>query len=143
MKSKSQLIQQLMTIVSEKYSDRNARLADFGKILGYKVISTTNLTDIELTELIHCYTTGELPNPTIYAYFDNENPQHRKVLSLAKQLGWRDVEKPTFASLHILGCWIKSYRCPVAGKTLKKMEPQEVSKVIFALEQMVIKKFKR
>ena len=141
--TKSQLIQQLMTIVSEKYDDRNVRLSDFGKILGYKVISTTNLTEIELTELIHCYTTGELPNPTIYAYFENDNPQHRKVLSLAIQLGWRNEFNPKFANLHILGCWIKSYRCPVAGKTLKQMEPKEVSKVIVALEQMVIKKFRR
>ncbi len=142
MKTKPQLIQHLMTIVSQKYSDRNARLTDFGKILGYKVISTTDLTEIELSELIHCYTTGELPNPTIYAYFEKENTQHRKVLSLAKQLGWRDSENPTIASLHIIGCWLKSKRSPVT-KPLKTMKPQEVSKVIFALEQMVIKKFRR
>lgn len=143
MKNKAQLIQHLMTVVSEKYSNREARLADFGKILGYKVISTTDLTEIELTELIHCYTTGELPNPTIYAYFENNNTQHRKILSLAIQLGWRDPNHTNYANLHVLGCWIKSYRCPVVGKTLKQMSHQELSKVIVALENMVVKKWKK
>ncbi|MDK7674364.1 hypothetical protein QP547_00880 [Weeksella virosa] len=143
MKTKAQLIQHLMTVVFGKYSNRETRLADFGNILGYRVESTTLLTELELSDLIHCYTTGEMPNPTTYAYFDKNNTQHRKILSLALQMGWRNAEQPHLANLHVLGCWIKSYRCPIAGKRLQQMTTKELSKVIFALEEIIKKKYKR
>lgn len=137
----AKLIKHLQTICSQRFSSREERLKNHSLVLGYNIKTTTDLTAIELTELIHYYTTGEKPTPKVYAYFDKSNPQHTKVLSLVRQLGWIEPGT-TYANLHVLGCWVKSKRCPVQGKTLKEMEPKEVSRLIVALEQMVLKKYR-
>lgn len=139
---KANQIKQLQIICKDKFSDREQRLEDFSKVLGYRIHSSKDLSEIELSDLIHYYTTGNYRVPKSIAYFDKDNTQHRHIISLAIQNGWRDREKPTFASLHVLGCWIRSKRCPVQGKDLKQMTPKELSKVISALEQIIVKKYK-
>lgn len=78
-----------------------------------------------------------------WAFFDKKNKQHLTILSYAMQFGWkhkhpkRDME---VADLERLGTWLSSERSPVR-KPLKEMNRKELSRVIKALEQMVLKKY--
>ena len=93
-----------------------------------------DLTLVEANTLIKSLTTN-------WAFFDKNNSQHAHVLSLCHQLGWVQDANPKFVDLSRLNNWLKSFRSPVQ-KPLQSMEPKEVSKVIFALENMLGKKYK-
>jgi len=67
--------------------------------------------------------------------FDNSNGKHRNILSLLRQVRWV-TPHPKFgevADVARLGAWLQSDKSPVK-KPLMKMESEEVSKVIVALE---------
>ncbi|WP_417289638.1 hypothetical protein [Corallibacter sp.] len=79
----------------------------------------------------------------MWSFFKYENPQHRYVLSLAMQFGWSKPHPVTgkqVADLGALDKWLKGkHKCgqsPVQ-KPLNDMDPNECSKVIYALEMMV------
>ncbi len=133
-------IQQIQTICSKRYSDREARLEFFESFFGQEVKSTKDLTRRQADDLIYYLNTGEEPEYKSWAFFTRGDQRHKKILSLAKEYDWID-EKTGYADLNRLGKWIASGQCPVKGKSLIEMNNHEISKVIFALQQMVLKKW--
>jgi hypothetical protein len=104
--------------------------------------STNDLTHAQANRIIQ-HLGGK---PIVYenwAYFDNNKASHRQMLSLCMQYGW-STPHPTrgeIANLGALSEWLKSKRSPV-NKKLQDMTPNEVSKIITALEGMVKSKYK-
>ncbi len=91
-------------------------------------------------------TTSKPKKYTLWSFFEFKNPQHRYVLSLSIQYGWAKTHPVTgkqVADLGKLDKWLKGThkigQSPVK-KPLNDMEPDEMSKVIVALENMVYKK---
>lgn len=78
-----------------------------------------------------------------WALFDRTKPSHRQILSLCIQLGWsvQDDRYGEVADLHRLSKWLRSQRSPVMKK-LRDMSAVEVSKIIGALEKMIVKKWR-
>jgi len=78
--------------------------------------------------------------PLFYAKFDKENPRHKYLLSVVIEYGWfkRSGKFGRIADLDELNAWMLSSKCPVR-KPLMKMTPDELSKVIAALEKMSLK----
>lgn len=103
--------------------------------------STTELSHAEANQLIASLGGKPIPYDN-WAWFDKTNTKHTYILSLCIQYGWRSpgTSGKIIADLGRLSEWLKSHS-PVK-KPLKKMTPVEVSKVIAALEQMEIKKYK-
>lgn len=97
-------------------------------------VTASDLSLIQADTLIKSLTTN-------WAFFDKNNTQHSAVLSLCHQLGWVQDANPKFVDLNRLSTWLKSFRSPVQ-KPLQSMEAKEVSKVIFALENMLGKIYK-
>ena len=78
-----------------------------------------------------------------WAFFDRKNKQHMVVLSYAMQFGWKRQHPKKgieVVDLEKLGTWLNSSRSPVR-KPLKEMNRSELSRVIKAMEQMVVKKY--
>jgi hypothetical protein len=67
--------------------------------------------------------------------FDNSNGKHRNILSLLRQVRWVTPHHKLgeVADISRFGAWLQSDKSPVK-KPLMKMESEEVSKVIVALE---------
>lgn len=77
------------------------------------------------------------------ATFDKDNARHRFLLSLCIQYGWKK-KLPKYgwvANTDKLNEWMHSTLCPVPNVALMKMTPDQLSKVIAALENMTLKKF--
>ena len=55
--------------------------------------------------------------------------------------GWVQEEKPQYVDLHRLGGWLKSDRSPVKMQ-LKEMNRAQLSKIIFALQQIIKSQYK-
>ncbi|MEH6407896.1 MAG: hypothetical protein V7767_11495 [Leeuwenhoekiella sp.] len=67
--------------------------------------------------------------------FDKNLQSHRAILSLLRQIKWTSTH-PKYgkvADIARFGAWLQSERSPVK-KPLLQMTPQEVSKIIIALE---------
>ena len=81
--------------------------------------------------------------PKYWGLFDASKNSHKYILSLVRQLGWEKQDGArSFADMERLGEWLQSDKSPV-NKPLKKMTPDETSRIIVALEQMGIKKYKQ
>jgi hypothetical protein len=78
-----------------------------------------------------------------YGLFDNNNQQHKTILSLMRQAQWTVPSEKwgEVADLNRLSDFLKSDKSPV-NLPLKKMTPKEVSKIIVALEGIVKSKYK-
>ena len=105
---------------------------------GGRTASTTGLSYQEANALIERLG----GKPLLYdnwALFDKTKPSHRHILSLCIQLGWsvQDDRYGEVADLHRLSEWLKSQRSPVMKK-LRAMSAGEVSKIIGALEKMIV-----
>lgn len=99
--------------------------------------STKDLTFSQANQLI--ISLGGLPIILSRAFmrFDVNKKQHRTVLSLCHQLGWKVYSRGRYiADMHRLAEWLQ-YKSPVQ-KSLIAMEKEELSKVIFAMENMVL-----
>lgn len=72
-----------------------------------------------------------------WAVFNKDNQQHRYILSLCIQMGWSVTSERygEVADLNRLSNWLKSNLSPIV-KPLKDMEPNELSKIVSALESM-------
>lgn len=136
-----QQITQLQTICSGKFRSREERLEALSDMTGTELSSIKDLNRLQADELIYFFNTGKAVNHSSWAIFDRHNSQHRTVLSLCHQLGWVQEEKPEFVDLHRLGGWLKSDRSPVK-MPLKEMSKQELSKIIFALNNIIKSKYK-
>ncbi|HZW63610.1 MAG TPA: hypothetical protein VFF15_08220 [Flavobacteriaceae bacterium] len=106
--------------------------------------STNDLTHAQANQII-----SKLGGKPFYydnwALFDKNNKQHLNILSLAMQYGW-SIPHPTrgeIADLGRLSEWLKhDKKCPVHNKLINMM-PNELSKIIHALEQMIKWKYKK
>lgn len=106
----------------------------------YRKTSTKDLTFIQANQLIKRLGGKPLQYDN-YAYIDFKNKQHRYIYSLLMQHGWTVYSQEhtkSIADLQRLSDWLKSHRSPVKKK-LKDMTPKELSKIITALEQMMLK----
>lgn len=104
--------------------------------------SVNDLTFDQANEVIKNYG-GKPFKIENWAMFDYTNAQHRKVLSVCHVLDWTiyDTDKQKWlVNVNTLSDWLKSKRSPV-NKPLNKMNPEELSKVIFALERIFEKQF--
>lgn len=86
---------------------------------------------------------SEKPNTENWALFNKNNQQHKNILSLLRQAQWT-TPHPNYgqvADLERLSNFLKSEKSPVK-KPLKEMKPEEVSKIIVALEGIVKSRYK-
>lgn len=133
-------IKTIQTLLHKRFTDRQERLEFLSEFFTVEIKSTKDLTKTQATHLIR-YLNGEKITPfQIYAYFDAQNPQHRALLARCHELGWVKGHK-RFVDLNRLGAWLISKRSPVK-KALMDMNKQEISKVIFAIENMIKSKYK-
>jgi hypothetical protein len=130
-------IRQIQTILSKRKLDRTERLDFLASEFNRVFSSTKELSFIEADELIYFLRTGK-KQPANWAYFDNGNPQHRKLLSQLRTAQWVvENEKYGFvADLERLSNFLKSPKSPV-NKPLKAMSPKEVSKIVFVFDQII------
>ena len=84
--------------------------------------------------------------PAYWGGFDVKNKKHRYILSLLHQMGWTVFRKRTKRDMRVLpdvvrfGEFLQSDKSPVK-KPLRKMNKQELSKLITALENMLQKQY--
>jgi hypothetical protein len=78
-----------------------------------------------------------------WGLFDNNNQQHKTILSLLRQAQWTIPHKKwgEVADLERLSEFLKGNKSPIK-KPLKSMEPWEVSKIIEAFKGIVESKYK-
>ena len=131
----------IQTVLSKRCQDRESRLAFLSTFFNRDVSSTKELSKIEADDLIYFLNTGSYKD-NHWGYFDNNNTQHRTVLSLMRQAGWlvendRHGEVP---DIKRLSDFLKSSKSPV-NKPLKEMTPQQLSKIIIAFEGIVKHKY--
>ena len=80
----------LQTLLSKRFRYREARLNFVCSFIGRELPSTKNLTEDEFFAIAeHLGYKFEM-----YAYFDTQNKQHLKLLSLCHELGWRNTANP-------------------------------------------------
>jgi len=82
--------------------------------------------------------------PLFWGRFDMSNGPHKYILSLLRQLGWDTINHTTgrsYADIERFGNWLQSDKSPVQ-KPLKKMDKDETSRIITALESMITKQYK-
>lgn len=135
-------IKRLQTAMSKRFTSRDERLAFLSEFFSREINTTKELSKIEADEVLYFLNTGKTKNYE-WGHFDNQNRQHRALLSLLRQAQWvvpneRHGEVP---DLERLSNFLKSPKCPV-NKPLLKMTKQEVSKVITAFEGIVNHKYK-
>ncbi|MCC2590331.1 hypothetical protein [Chryseobacterium sp. MFBS3-17] len=127
---------QLQTICAGKFRSREERLEALSDLAGMELHSIKDLSKLQADELLYFFRTGRLVDHAAWGMFDKYNAQHKAVLSLCHQLGWVQEENPQFVDLHRLGGWLKSERSPVK-MPLKDMNRAQLSKVIFALQNII------
>lgn len=132
-------IKRLQSACSGKFNDREERLDAVSDLLGFRIQSFSDLNSLQADDLLLFFNTGKVPDNSSWARFDNNNPQHRTILSRCYTLDWVD-EETGYADLNRLGGWLKSDRSPVK-RPLKEMNRAELSKIISALESMIVKKY--
>ncbi|MFV8364792.1 hypothetical protein [Flavobacterium sp. XS1P27] len=78
-----------------------------------------------------------------WGLFDKNNQQHKTILSLLRQAQWvvPNGKWGEVPDINRLSDFLKSDKSPV-NKPLKKMEPEEVSKIIEAFKGIVKSKYK-
>lgn len=80
-----------------------------------------------------------------WAVFDSNSQKHLYILSLLRQNGWIKMLPETgkeVADMGRLSNWLKSKKSPVV-KPLQNMNAEETSKIIVALENMVVSNAKK
>ncbi|WP_167597668.1 hypothetical protein [Leeuwenhoekiella sp. ZYFB001] len=103
-------------------------------------ISTNDLTYAQANAILKQMGLKPVPMATAdlastWGKFDKNNQRHKAILSLLIQIKWT-TDHPRFgrvADITRFGAWLQSDRAPVR-KPLLKMHPEEVSKIINALE---------
>lgn len=137
MEIEAKQIQQIQTILSKRELDREERLDFLSSELKREVASTKDLTFIEADELIYFLRTGK-KQPANWAFFDKNNPQHKKLLSQLRIAQWvvKNERWGFVADLERLSNFLKSPKSPV-NKPLKSMKPTEVSKIIFVFDKII------
>ena len=121
----------LQTLLSKRFREREARLHFVCSFIGRELPSTKNLTEDEFFALAqHLGYKFEM-----HAYFNTQNKQHAKLLSLCHELGWCDKANTKYADITRLGNWFCSSKNPFK-KSLQYLTPQEVGKVNNIFQKM-------
>ena len=128
----------LQTLLSKRFSDRETRLHFVCSFIGRELPSTKSLTEDEFFTLAE-YLGYKFE---MHAFFDAQNKQHLKLLSLCYELGWRNTANPKYADITRLGKWFCSSKNPFK-KSLQHLTPQEVGKVNNIFEKMLIQRYER
>jgi hypothetical protein len=128
----------LQTLLSKRFTNREARLHFVCSFIGRELPSTKNLTEDEFFTLAE-YLGYKFE---MHAFFDAQNKQHAKLLSLCHELGWRNTANPKYADIIRLGKWFCSSKNPFK-KSLQHLTPQEVGKVNNIFEKMLIQRYER
>ena len=128
----------LQTLLSKRFSDRETRLHFVCSFIGRELPSTKNLTEDEFFTLAE-YLGYKFE---MHAFFDAQNKQHAKLLSLCHELGWRNTANPKYADIARLGKWFCSSKNPFK-KSLHRLTPTEVSKVNAIFEKMLTQRYER
>jgi len=128
----------LQTLLSKRFTNREARLHFVCSFIGRELPSTKNLTEDEFFTLAE-YLGYKFE---MHAFFDAQNKQHAKLLSLCHELGWRNTANPKYADIKRLGKWFCSSKNPFK-KSLQYLTPQEVGKVNNIFEKMLIQRYER
>ena len=128
----------LQTLLSKRFSDREARLHFVCSFIGRELPSTKNLTEDEFFAIAqHLGYHFEM-----HAYFDAQNKQHLKLLSLCHELGWRNTANPKYTDIVRLGKWFCSSKNPFK-KSLHCLTSTEVGKVNAIFEKMLTQRYER
>ena len=128
----------LQSLLGKRFKDREARLHFVCSFIGRELPSTKSLTEDEFFALAqHLGYHFEM-----HAYFDAQNKQHLKLLSLCHELGWRDKTNPKYADITRLGKWFCSSKNPFK-KCLQNLTPSEVGKVNNIFEKMLTQRYER
>lgn len=142
-------LKQIQTLLNKRFTDRQERLEFLSDFFSQEIKSTKELTEQQAQILTLTLSEGKGKAPTWeglgkIARFDKNNAQHRTILSRCHELGWVGTTESgkVIPDLNRLGGWLISKRSPVQ-KALLDMTKQELSKVIFALENMLKKKYKQ
>ncbi len=121
-------------------SDREARLTFLGEFFSQPIKTTKELSSVQAFVVIR-YLKGDKVLPSSYfAAFDSKNIKHRTILARCMELGWRNPDNPQYTDLSRLGSFLISRRSPVR-KRLLDMSDKELSKIIYALEQILKKQY--
>lgn len=135
-----QQIQIIQTLLNKRFSERQERLDFLSDFFGMEIKSTKDLTEKQAFQLIRYLKEGKTIDNAFFARFEAQNPQHRALLARCHELGWVTGHRK-YVDLNRLGGWLISKRSPVK-KALLEMSHKEVSKVIFAIENMIKSKYK-
>lgn len=131
----------LQTLLNKRFSDREERLDFLSDFFGMEIKSTKDLTKLQAIQLTQALKGEKVTENQSFALFDKNNSQHRTILSRCHELGWVVSQGGrVIADLNRLGGFLISKYSPVQ-KALSEMTKQELSKVIFALENMLKKKY--
>ncbi|MFJ1474060.1 hypothetical protein ACILE9_07320 [Capnocytophaga cynodegmi] len=130
----------IQTLLNKRFTDRQERLDFLSEFFVIEIKSTKDLSEKQAFQLIRFLKEGKTIDNAFFARFDTQNPQHRALLARCHELGWVQDENPNFVDLNRLGSWLISKRSPVK-KALMEMSHKEVSKVIFAIENMIKSKY--
>ncbi|MFJ1424963.1 hypothetical protein ACILD6_00145 [Capnocytophaga canimorsus] len=133
-------VKTIQTLLNKRFSERQERLDFLSDFFGIEIKSTKDLTEKQAFQLIRFLKEGKTIDNAFFARFDTQNPQHRALLARCHELGWVQEENPNFVDLNRLGGWLISKRSPVK-KALQDMSHKEVSKVIYAIENMIKSKY--
>lgn len=131
----------IQTLLNKRFTDRQERLEFLSDFFGMEIKSIKDLSEKQAFQLIRYLKEGKTIDNAFFARFDTQNPQHRALLARCHELGWAQEDNPNFVDLNRLGAWLISKRSPVK-KALQEMSHKEVSKVIFAIENMIKSKYK-
>ena len=135
---KAHQIRILQTLLSKRFRYREARLNFVCSFVGRELPSTKNLTEDEFFAIAeHLGYHFEM-----HAYFNAQNKQHLKLLSLCHELGWRNTANPKYADITRLGKWFCSSKNPFK-KSLQNLTPSEVGKVNNIFEKMLTQRYER
>jgi hypothetical protein len=106
--------------------------------------STNDLTFDQANAIMEKWLGLTPHKPKFLASFDKNNTRHKYLLSLLITYGWycKSGKYGKVANLDKLNEWLQSDKCPVPNKPLKKMNDDELTKIIGAFESMTRKKFK-
>lgn len=107
-------------------------------------ISTNDLTFDQANAII-INRNGKPQQANTWGFFDSKNVQHKHVLSLLIQMGWKTKHPKSgynVADVGRFGEWLASAKSPV-HKPLKKMDTAELTTIINALKSMVGKTYKK
>lgn len=102
--------------------------------------SLKSITQAQAVKIIRAQTGDTTANNgDCWGYFDSNNKQHKAILStlITAKIIVKDNRHGEVADmLGWFSDFLKSNRCPI-NKPLKQMTPDEVSKIIYVLEQVV------